>query len=122
MNVLALDIGLRRTGVAFADVSTGVPVALDTIHHKSFDELFLRIKKILEDKKVNHMVLGLPLLPSGDEGEQCEHVRNFANLLENVITYSTVDERYTSFSNREVDSDASAAVHILQTYLDCSEK
>jgi len=40
-NVLSLDIGTRRTGVAFVDENTNVPMPMETLHHASEDELIV---------------------------------------------------------------------------------
>lgn len=118
MNILALDIGLRRTGVAFADSDTQIPLSLDTIQHNGIEDLLDPVLSLIKEKKIDHVVLGLPLLPSGEEGEQCEIVRLFGNMLEGAnLQFSYLDERYTSFQTG-VDSDASAANMILLTYLE----
>jgi putative Holliday junction resolvase len=118
MNLLALDIGLKRTGVSFCNDSDCVVVSLETIKHNGFDEILAALKQIMKDKSVDSVVLGYPLLLSGEVGEQCEIVIAFSKLLEELeIPYSFVDERFTSNSDA-LDKDASAAVSILSTYLE----
>lgn len=117
MNILALDIGLKRTGVAFADSAVGVPLSLDTIHHNGIEDLVEPVQSLLKSKQIDHLVLGLPKLPSGDEGEQCAIVRDFAALLDDAPPYSFIDERFTSFTSA-ADVDASAATQVLLTYLE----
>ena len=118
MNLLALDVGLRRTGVAFADTITCVPVSLQTIHHTTFDELFEALELIIKEKAIKEVVLGLPLLPSGEEGEQVAHVQAFAELLsQKDIPHCFIDERYTSVAPTGVDENAAAACRILEVKL-----
>ncbi|MCF7844883.1 MAG: Holliday junction resolvase RuvX [Kiritimatiellales bacterium] len=118
MVILALDIGERHTGVAFVDEANGIPLPLDTIHHKSIDELALSISKIIDEKNIEHMVLGLPLLLSGEEGSQVAFVRSVAQKLqENAISITFIDERYTTPKKGENDGDAEAACTLLTLYL-----
>ena len=123
MNILALDIGERRTGVAFCDTDTNVPVALDTLEHASFLELQEALERLLNERSIEHIVFGLPLLHSGQEGEQAQIVQHF---IENFpfpdgISHQLIDERHTSVAPAEVDNDASAACALLQVYLDNRE-
>ena len=114
---LALDIGTRRTGVAFADDDTGVPLPLDTIQHTSFEELEKKVLDLIAERSVDHVILGLPLLLSGEEGKQSAIVRAFASRLENSgISPQFVDERYTTPPQKGSDSDATAAFRLLETF------
>ena len=114
MKYLALDIGTKRTGVAFADTETGVPVSLETLTHDSFEKLLNQVMEIISARQINEVVLGLPRRLGGSEGAQASKVRDFAELLEDeAIACSFVDERYTSTQNREIDKDSAAAVLIL---------
>lgn len=120
MNILALDIGERRTGVAYADSSIAVPIALDTIHHQSPQELEEALLRLVADRDVHHLVFGLPKLLSGDEGEQAITVRKYIESfsLPEGVSHSFVDERYTSHQEPEIDKDAAAACALMGVYLD----
>ncbi len=114
MKYLGLDVGTKRTGVAFADSDDDLLFSLETIHHGSDEELLDAVKVIFEDKQVDEAVLGLPRLPSGEEGLQADLVRNFAQLLtDEGIPHSFVDERYTTPPKGDIDTDAAAACQIL---------
>ena len=119
MNILSLDIGKRRTGVAFSASQTQVPVALDTIAHKNSEDLVDAILSITKEKQVNEVVCGLPLLPSGEEGEQCMYTRSIADLLaKSGLNTHFLDERYTTPQTGEIDPDSSAACTLLLAFLD----
>lgn len=126
MNILALDIGKRRTGAALADDANGVVVALDTIAHASVTELIARIQETVKTKRIGKLVLGLPLLPSGDEGEQALFVRSVGQDLQKMgFLVQYIDERYSTPSlrqaeHREIDADSASACQILHMYLDRS--
>lgn len=132
VRLLALDIGTRRTGMAFADSSIGIPHPLETIHHSSSEELIAAVQRVCEEKKIDQLVIGLPLLPSGDEGEQAQYVRTTSEQLKPLgLPMTFLDERYSSprplstasssedrQARKEVDPDASAASQLAQVFLD----
>ena len=116
---LALDIGLRRTGVAYASSDAGVPLALKTIKHDTFDVLNEKVADLFKEKDITHLIVGLPLLPSGDEGEQVEIVRSAVDKMpipSHILTIF-IDERHTTPREKYKDPDAAAACEILSMYL-----
>jgi len=119
MNYLALDIGMRRTGVAFSSSETGVPVALDTIKSKDNESLIKEVKLLVDERQIGEVICGLPLLLSGEEGKQCEYVHSITDLLTELgIKIHLLDERYTTPNLTEIDGDASAACQLLLTFLE----
>ncbi len=118
MNILCLDIGMRRTGVAFVETNVNVPLALDTIQSETQEEMIEKIMTIVREKKIDRVIIGLPLLLSGGEGEQSEYVRSCAELLkEEKVEVEFIDERYTTSDSQEYDGDARAACELLRTYM-----
>ncbi|MBT4120283.1 MAG: Holliday junction resolvase RuvX [Candidatus Peribacter sp.] len=118
MRILGLDIGLRRTGVAFADSTDDILFSLETIQHKSEEELIEAIQNIVAEKSIEEVVLGLPLLLSGEEGSQAKIVVNIQEKLKNEgISCSVLDERYTTPKAGDMDKDAASACEILALWL-----
>ncbi len=129
MRFLALDVGKRRTGLAFLDEETGIPLPLETFHHSSSAQLIAHVESVKGERNIDVVVLGLPLLPSGTEGEQAAFVREFGDrLIEKGIEVRYVDERFTTtqsaFSHtgaksmtKHIDADAGAACAILNMFL-----
>lgn len=117
MRYIALDIGQRRTGVAYAESGLGVPFPLETITHTSLEELYTKLKPLLEERSIDEIIIGLPLLPSGDEGSQAEFVRSFSSLLGD-FPHEFLDERYTTSREKISDGDARSACEILTVKLD----
>ncbi len=125
--LLALDIGRRRPGKGRADSECDTIVALDTLEHRSMGELCSAVERIVRERHVDALVLGLPLLPDGREGEQAKFVRRIAAVLieRTRVTVSFVDERYTSLAqaqNRGTDPDAMAACSIAEMAMERAKK
>ncbi|UPA22063.1 Holliday junction resolvase RuvX [Candidatus Peribacteria bacterium] len=119
MHLLALDIGKKRTGVAFVDTDNDIPLPLDTIIENTVDGMIERVAGIIDERGVDEVVIGLPLLPSGKEGEQVLYVRMCAEKLEERgVAVVFMDERYTTSKMTSFDGDARAACELLQTYLE----
>lgn len=126
MRFLALDIGTRHTGVAYMDEDVGIPLPLDTIHHTKNTELLERVLAIVTERKVNRVIVGLPLLLSGAGGSQSTYVRGVAGELQKKgLEVVLLDERYTTHSSavqnsregsRGHDPDAAAACALLASY------
>jgi putative transcription antitermination factor YqgF len=116
VRLLALDIGTRHTGIAFGETEMGVPLALETIEHQTPEELADFVCGIARERKIDRVIVGLPLLPSGSEGSQSDFVRGVAEILErNGLSCSFLDERYTTPRHGESNGDAAAACNLLQT-------
>lgn len=117
---LALDIGMQRTGVAYADTDSAIPLPQETVQHSSPEELADQVSPILQEKSIDTLVIGLPLLPSGEEGSQARVVREYSEklVLEPTVSIVFIDERYTTPRDSESDPDSAAACQILQIYLD----
>ena len=125
MRYLALDVGTRRTGVAFLDSAVGIPLPLDTIHHASEEELIVAALAVVRTRSIDRVVVGLPLLASGDEGSQAAVSRKVGSrLASSGITVEYADERYSSPTGkdgiplRKIDGDAAAACAILSQKID----
>ncbi len=128
MRYLALDVGEERIGIAISDEIGLVARPLETIVREPGPASFERIADILQEKEIDAIVVGLPLLLDGSEGKQVRstraYVRGLTTHVEAPITYW--DERYSTNRAKEImienrskaSLDAVAAAVILQEYLD----
>ncbi len=128
--VLAIDYGRRRIGIAISDSEKTVAIPMKTIDVKKTDPV-TEIKRIVEEYAVDEIVLGLPLLPDGQEGISAREVRSFKDKLSEILglPISFVDERlttieaterlreYADIRKKKDRIDAIAAQLILETYL-----
>lgn len=125
--VLSLDVGDVRIGVARAHSIARLPEPIEVIDRNKTDAL-ARIIALIKEYDAEALVIGLPALPSGDEGPQAASVRAFAKELQGVtdIPQVFVDESYTSAEadtylatkswKHQVSNDALAACLLLERY------
>ena len=96
--VAGLDLGTVTIGVAMSDLLRGVATPILTIKRKKFGVDAAALLKLLDERKANGVVLGLPRNMDGSEGPRAQATRAFARNLERLtplpITYW--DERLST--------------------------
>ncbi|MBK1972193.1 Holliday junction resolvase RuvX [Campylobacter sp. TTU_617] len=96
MNALALDIGLKRIGVALC-VDEKIAIPLDGILRKNRNQAANEIKKLFLTYNVSLLIVGIPK-GSKSEEEMTKRIKHFVSLLEFDKKIVFVDE---SFSSKE---------------------
>jgi putative holliday junction resolvase len=94
--ILAIDYGLKRTGLAVTDPYRIIATALDTVETNS---LVGYLKNYFEKEKVSKVVIGLPKQMDNTDSQIAPEVRKFVNTFQTTfpdIVIQTVDERFTS--------------------------
>jgi putative holliday junction resolvase len=129
--ILALDFGRARIGVAVSDELQLLAHPLETIPTKEQPES--RVAKIVHEKKVDHIVVGIPKQMNGQIGTAATEVLKFVEKLRAILPCPVVtwDERLTTVAAHRALRDAGkktrntrhyvdqvAAQMILQSYLD----
>jgi putative Holliday junction resolvase len=132
---LGVDFGARRIGVAVSEGRLAVPLAI--VEHRDRESDLRRVAELVRERGVDAVVVGLPLLMSGEEGEQARRTRRFGEALARRIEVPVVyqDERLSSFQAAEAGApeaggarggrrriDDVAATVILQAYIDATER
>ncbi len=133
MIILGVDYGDVRTGVAVCDKNEILASPICTIKESYVPKLIDKLVHIINDKKPELIVVGLPKNMDGSLGFRAQACTEFANQLNEICKIETVlwDERLTSviahrhlqsIGKREKDHknfvDAAAAVEILQSFID----
>ena len=125
-NLLALDVGERKIGVARAHHIARVADPLTTLpNNDSFNE---KLIKIIKEYDVSLVVVGLPRGLEGQDTAQTEYVRKFMEALSLPVQYTFQDEAVTSVNAEaqlkragkayaKEDIDSMAASIILSDYL-----
>ena len=127
-----MDWGERRVGLAVSDPGGVIATALPTLTVRGRDDALVRVSAAAVEHEAERLVVGLPLLMSGERGEAAVSAEAFAaELRERTgLRVDLYDERFTSALSRrrlheaEVRTghaknrvDAGAAVALLESYL-----
>ncbi len=104
MRFLALDVGDERIGVAISDETGLLARPLTVVRRVAGKASFIEIKDIVKRHQVEKMVVGLPLLPSGDEGDQVRSTRAYVHGMREHVDLDViyVDERDTTLRAEEI--------------------
>lgn len=118
---LALDFGLKRTGVAVGNRVLQSAQPQGSVHAEG-DARFVRIAALLVEWQPDALVIGVPFHPDGSEHENTVRARRFGRQLSGrfKLPVFEVDERYTTteaLSMGAKDADAAAACIILEQFL-----
>ena len=134
--VLGLDLGDARIGVAISDPDRRLAVPLGTVRTGAPADL-KAIADLVREHDVALVVVGHPLLLSGEAGARARHAEAFAEALRSVLGVEVVlhDERLSTVEaeralreagasgrRRREAVDRSAATVILQSFLDGSPR
>ncbi len=99
MKVLAVDYGTKYIGLAFGDTNLRIAVPLYAVKNDG-EGAFKRIAREVEERNVSLIIVGLPLTPSGREGQRAVEVRSFVERIREYVPEHVElllwDERYTT--------------------------
>lgn len=94
--IVALDFGLKRTGIALTDEMNIIASGLTTVDSR---ELMTYLKNLVETKNIGTIVLGEPKRLNLEDSHSSENVRLLKEALDKefpLLTIALVDERFTS--------------------------
>src|SRR5438874_1944984 len=129
--ILALDLGQARIGAAISDELQLLAHPLETI--PADEQSITRVTRIVRQKSVDHVVVGVPRQMSGEIGVAANQALRFVEKLRGILPCPVVtwDERLTTVAAHRALRDAGkkmratrgyvdqvAAQMILQSYLD----
>lgn len=127
-NIVCLDVGEKRIGVAVADTSIKIAVPYETIDVDGSE--IAAIAKIVVVERADTIVVGYPRNQSGEATAQTAYVESFAAQLKDIAPNIVFqDESLTSVHAEQqlashkrpytkADIDAQAAAIILQDYVE----
>jgi putative Holliday junction resolvase len=135
MRYLAIDYGLKRTGLAICDADEIICSPLEVIDNPK--NLVERIVETIRSYQVEALVMGLPYNMDGTEGDQAKIVRAFTERLKSKIGDMPIhfqDERLSSFDagsrleagdytrgKKKKRLDAVAAAAILESFIEAQK-
>lgn len=133
MRYLGLDLGSRTLGIAVSETGLIASNYKTIRHEEEYDRLLDEVKALVEELKIDTVVLGFPKNMNNTIGPKGELSLDFKEKLEKIINIPVVlqDERLSTKSaldtlikgnvsrkDRKKVVDSVAATIILQTYLD----
>jgi len=132
--ILALDVGEKTIGVAISDETETFAFPGETIvRQEGHRRDMAAIRRLIEEKGVGEIVVGMPLRMDGTRGPQAEKVEAFIETLRRYVSLpiTVQDERLSTSEvekvliaaerrreERKKVVDSMAAGVILQSYLD----
>lgn len=134
--ILALDVGVKRIGMAVSDELGWTALGLETLTRGRVREDVAHVAATAARHAATLLLLGLPLNMDGTEGAQAAYVRDFGERLtkRHGLRVEFWDERLSSVAAGEIlaaqpgrshrakgDLDRVAAAVILQSYLDARD-
>ena len=133
MRYLAIDHGQKRTGLAVSDASETLVSPHSVIETQNEEELLKRVISVIDEEKIEAVVIGMPFNMDGSEGPRVKKVRAFGKLLADRLKIQVLfhDERLSSFEAEQLmvgmeltrkkkkkRLDAIAAAEILKGFLE----
>jgi putative Holliday junction resolvase len=121
--VLALDHGSARCGCAISDPTGTLATPLPAIERPDTKRGLAAVARLVDEQAPERVVVGLPLTLRGEEGEQANRARTFAERVERRVSVPVElhDERLTTRlaerTGGDTDADSRAAAHLLESYL-----
>ncbi len=130
--IMGIDYGKVRIGIALTDLLKTIASPYEVYKSVSLQKDVEYFVKLVKEKEVEKIVLGLPLNMDGSEGERAKRTRIFGEMLEKACSVPVVyqDERLSSVEaeNYLLDGDVRrdkrknlidkvAATIILEDYL-----
>ncbi len=94
--ILAIDYGVKRTGIAVTDELQLIASGLTTV---ATDTLMSFLKTYVAKETVSLIVVGKPIQMRGEDSESEKYIKSFLMLLDKElpsIPFERVDERFTS--------------------------
>ncbi len=101
---IALDVGDVRIGVALSR-SQIISEPHSIIERTGRRQTLNALQSIIESEAVTDCVIGIPLLPNGEKGEQTEKTESFARSLQRrfpTLCIHFMDERYSTDEAKEI--------------------
>lgn len=98
MSVLGFDFGGQRTGVAIANLLTGIATPLCTLNSINGKPDWNRITALIQEWRPQQLVVGMPYYLDGKKNDMTRRVERFCRQLEGryQLPVDTVSEQLSS--------------------------
>ena len=132
MRMMGIDYGDKRVGIALSDPLGITAQGLATLTNTGGKKLFEEIDKIIKEKEVTKIIVGLPKNMNNTEGDRIELTHTFVNRLKTytdlpiilwderlttVVAHGLLNEMDVRGKKRKAIVDTVAATLILENYM-----
>jgi putative holliday junction resolvase len=116
--ILALDFGRARIGAAISDELQLLAHPLETI--PANEQAPSRVAEIVRERKVDHVIAGIPRQMNGQIGAAATEVLQFVEKLRAILPcpVATWDERLTTVAAHRALRDAGKKTRDTRSYID----
>lgn len=106
MNVIGIDYGASKIGVAVGNTQTSSSSPLEIIINTKSGINWSQLETIIQEWKPQVIIVGQPFNMDGSESEMMKEVKLFADILKERINIKIefFDERLTSFEAKQMDT------------------
>lgn len=105
--LLGLDIGSKTIGLALSDPGLIVASPIDTLRRTHLNTDLAALGRVVRERGVGGLVLGLPVNMDGSEGPRAQSTRQFArHLLERYTLLGLPDEPLLTFWDERLSTAA----------------
>jgi len=120
MTYLGIDFGTKRLGLAVSDEHGALALPLQAITKTTNDDLLSRIEQVVHERKIQAVVVGLPLSLRGERTLTSRQAENFARKIEGRLSLPVylTDEACTSAEAEEKLKEAGISGKRRKEYLD----
>ena len=130
---MSIDYGNVRTGIAISDIRGILASPLCVIKESYQPKLVDKIIELINENKIEKIVIGLPRNMDGSYGYRCDDCKSLGQAisekinidiefederLTTVMAHNILSENNVRGAKRKQTVDAVSAVMILQSYLD----
>ena len=133
MKIMSIDYGDVRTGIAISDIRGILASPLCVIKESYQPKLVDKIIELINENKIEKIVIGLPRNMDGSYGYRCDDCKLLGQAigekinidiefeyerLTTVMAHNILSDNNVRGAKRKQTVDAVSAVMILQSYLD----
>ena len=106
MNVIGIDFGVSKIGVAVGNTQTSSSSPLEIITKTKSGINWPQLEAIIKEWKPQVVIIGQPFNMDGSESEMMKEVKLFSDILKERINIKIefFDERLTSFEAKQMDT------------------
>jgi len=108
MTVIGFDFGLNRTGVAIANLLTGMATPTCVLYSKNGQPDWQGIDKLIKEWRPEKLIVGMPSMLDGSDSSMKKTITRFCNALEKH-TSLPVETANEQLSSREAEQRLKSA-------------